>query len=406
MGYAKAQLEKSFSHIGGKFVCANCFEDYAIKNFIELNAKTTECDYCGGVSDSDEPIAADLADVTELIASGVESAYEDPANSAGWCSAEGGWLVTTYDSYELIEELVEVSSDADGLLDDIAGSIEGREWCEIDPYGDPVSDSLYFDWKRFTQQIKHHARYVFYKLPKEKKGIQSYRRPDNPYDILDCIGKYANVLDLITMLPVGTPFIRVRIHKSTEQCTTYKELGPPLAEHAKNANRMSPAGIPMFYASFDEETSLCETSNDSCELLTVATFKTLKPFQVLDLSKLPEVPSIFDEENRWLRQSLIFMNDFLEDISKPVARDGCEHIEYVPTQVVTEYFRHLFRTINRKKIEGIIYPSSVSPEGKSCVLFFEQGQCTQDDIDLDENKWLSMITASVKTVKNDVISAL
>jgi hypothetical protein len=164
---------------------------------------------------------------------------------------------------------------------------------------------------------------------------------------------------------------------------------------------MSPSGIPMFYAAFDEKTSIAETSGGSKESVTIASFKTIKPFQVLDLTTLQPTPSIFDEESRYLRQSTIFMSNFLYDISKPVVKDGSEHVEYVPTQVVTEYFRHLFRPKNKKAIKGIVYPSSVFAGGKSCVLFFQQENCIQDETDLGENKWLSMITASVKTVSND-----
>jgi len=397
MGYAKAQLEKGFSPIGGKFVCANCFEDYAIKYFIDLNAESMECNYCGEVSEGD-CIAADIDDVIEFIIAGVESEYEDPANSIGWCSGEGGWVgAPVYDSDELIEELVEVSSFSEGLIDDIVESLAERQWCQIDPYGDPLSDEFFLDWGHFSKQIKHQSRYVFYKMPKRKNGSNHYSRADNPYDILDCIGSFAERLGLLSTIPANTALIRVRQHDASESFSTYSELGPPPVENAIYSNRMSPSGIPMFYAAFDEKTSIAETSGGSKDSVTIATFKTIKPFQVLDLTSLHPIPSIFDEENRYLRQSTIFMNNFLADISKPVIKDGSEHVEYVPTQVVTEYFRHLFRPKNKKALKGIIYPSSVFAGGKSCVLFFQQENCTQDDVNIDDNKWLSMITASIKT---------
>src|SRR6266496_5470483 len=170
MGIAKSQLEKGFLGIGGKFVCAYCFEDYAIKSFVEANAENHECDYCGELSD-DEPIAAYIDDVIEFIIAGIESEYEDPANSVGWCSAEGGWVgATVYDSDELIGDLIEASPFADGLVEDIEESVAGRQWCQIDPYGEPLSDEWYFDWEHFSKRLKHHTRYVFYKLPKKKKG--------------------------------------------------------------------------------------------------------------------------------------------------------------------------------------------------------------------------------------------
>ncbi len=40
----------------------------------------------------------------------------------------------------------------------------------------------------------------------------------------------------------------------------------------------------------------------------------------------------------------------------------------VPTQVVTEYFRHIYQTSDGKSIDGMIYPSSKTGE-KAIVIF-------------------------------------
>jgi hypothetical protein len=47
-------------------------------------------------------------------------------------------------------------------------------------------------------------------------------------------------------------------------------------------------------------------------------------------------PSLFDEQRRHLRAGLSFLHDFAADLAKPIEKDGREHIEYVPTQIVTE----------------------------------------------------------------------
>jgi len=36
---------------------------------------------------------------------GLRQEYEDPSNSVGWCSEEGGWLLPTMDSYDLLGDL-------------------------------------------------------------------------------------------------------------------------------------------------------------------------------------------------------------------------------------------------------------------------------------------------------------
>jgi len=79
------------------------------------------------------------------------------------------------------------------------------------------------------------------------------------------------------------------------------------------------------------------------------------------------------------------------ELSKPIEKDDKSHIEYVPTQVFTEYIRHAYKFEDGSKFEGIIYPSSIQPSGISCVLFVENDQCC--DKDVAERKWKPYILA-------------
>jgi hypothetical protein len=81
------------------------------------------------------------------------------------------------------------------------------------------------------------------------------------------------------------------------------------------------------------------------------------------------MPSIFDTEKYEARQILIFFKKFIEAISKPIQKDGQEHIDYVPSQVVSEYFAEIFKKDDNHQLDGIVYPSAVSPNGKNIVLF-------------------------------------
>ena len=60
-------------------------------------------------------------------------------------------------------------------------------------------------------------------------------------------------------------------------------------------------------------------------------------------------------------------------------KSGLEHIEYVPTQILTEYFRHLYLDPARDRVWGIIYPSAANLGHKSCVLFLENEHCCDPD---------------------------
>jgi hypothetical protein len=51
----------------------------------------------------------------------------------------------------------------------------------------------------------------------------------------------------------------------------------------------------------------------------------------------------------------------------------------VPTQIVTEYFRHRFlyeyEPGKKSQIHGILYPSSKANDGINAVLFFDRFSC-------------------------------
>jgi hypothetical protein len=156
-------------------------------------------------------------------------------------------------------------------------------------------------------------------------------------------------------------------------------MGTVPINKAKYANRMSPAGISMFYGSFESNTAFKEivdiNRSKQGNIVSIATFKTLKKLRVLDLCHLSDVPSLFDAGSRHLRSSLIFMRAFREEFRKPISKSKLEDIEYVPTQVFTEYIRHKYEDIEGNPIEGILYPSSRNPRGISCVLFILNEQC-------------------------------
>lgn len=67
------------------------------------------------------------------------------------------------------------------------------------------------------------------------------------------------------------------------------------------------------------------------------------------------MPSLFDKKNRYARDVIRFLNKFSVKVSSPIERDGREHTEYVPTQMLSEYFRHIFK-YKKHSIDGILYP--------------------------------------------------
>ncbi|HAZ13202.1 MAG: hypothetical protein A2X86_16075 [Bdellovibrionales bacterium GWA2_49_15] len=108
--------------------------------------------------------------------------------------------------------------------------------------------------------------------------------------------------------------------------------------------------------------------------VVVSKFELLNDIYIIDLTRLPAVPSIFDNVRARDRSMSIFLRRFLEDFAKPIKKGGREHIEYVPTQVVTEYCKYNVSKAG-ELIKGFMYPSSVNKGGTSYCLFFDRYDC-------------------------------
>jgi hypothetical protein len=365
MGHAKNEymrmLDDGRSSVGHKFVCSNCIEDYALKDFIEENAiEGHGCDYCQGSYEGLTSIDSDT--LLDFIGEGLRTEYEDPVNSVGWCSAEGGWLLPTTDLYDLFEDL--------GLgkfCEDAAQAFSGHEWVERDPYGDRPWEQQLSRWAQFCDYVKHHQRFFFHS---DDTGPPS----ESLVDILDYIGKVAIEARMVRTLDAGSILYRARQHSEdlTITTTSIAELATPPANLAVASNRMSPAGIPIFYAARDPETAFLETATADATrpVVSIGKFETTAELRVLDLGEIPPIPSLFDESERHLRAGLKFMHAFADDLAEPIKRDGREHIDYVPTQIVSEFFRLRF-CVPGGPIDGICFKCSKHINGICVCLFFK-----------------------------------
>ena len=230
---------------------------------------------------------------------------------------------------------------------------------------------LAFSWEAFCELIKHGRRYFFLGEPPERDLF-------SPLKLLEQLGICCERFDLVTTLPVHHMVYRARHQKQGERHETVGGLGPPPRDKATVANRMSPPGIVMFYASDDEETAVREVAKDPVShsgRYAIGRFRTLREVWILDLTAIPEIPSIFEPILDSLeydpRPPLVFLNYFADELSKPTAGYSSAHIEYRPSQVVTEYFRTAF-VHHGAPLAGIRYKSARHQNGSSVVLFASQ----------------------------------
>jgi HEPN/RES N-terminal domain 1/RES domain len=377
-----------------RFVCPACVDDYAVQAFIADNAEEHQCSYCDAQPDGDgDPIAAPFQDVAVFIRKGIEREYEAPENSVGWDSGEGGWQgVEPMDARDLMDQVGLESSNQE-FLEDLCDELNDQEWVHQDPYVLPLDEAMHYSWERFSDQVKHKTRFVFFKVVTTTGEFDS-----EPYSILDEIGRIlCRMLDLVRILPAGTRLIRARQHPAADNPATAKELGSPPKELASQS-RMSSAGIPMFYAADSEATAFAETFTDNPAKphLTFGVFQALRELRLLDLTDIPSVPSIFDEEAAATRNALSFINSFEADVTAPIPDDHSAHYLYVPTQVVAEYFRHVFALPDGGKLDGIVFNTSRGPGGKCYTLFADANQCT--DSPADTSKTLVLLSHPKNTI--------
>jgi hypothetical protein len=393
------------SHASAEYVCAKCFDDEGLKQFIESRAKSEECDFCGATAN--EPIAAPLDEVIEHIAHCIGAYFDDPANTLPYESAEGGYQGATYSTDEVFEALdLDFPSDkGDRLRNAVSRGLGNVLWSDTEPFALSPAERLQFSWDHFCRVIKHQFRYFF----------AEHRRADDelysPAEILQIIFRYARDEGAFVTLRRGSHIFRARHQPNGRKYATAATLGPPPVENAVQTNRMGPPGIVMTYAADDPKTALAETANEPGSF-AVGEFVTERDALILDLTRLPPVPSPFAELPDSLeydpRPRLLFLHGISREISRPIARDDRVHIEYVPSQVVTEYVRTAVK-VDGRLVDGIRYQSWRRKAQTALVLFANQDNLILEKAEQPQfyhsakDRWLKLEKANVKAVTaNDI----
>lgn len=360
-----------------KFVCASHIGDEAIKRYIKSHSHNGKCDYCKDARDRNVISLDDLGDYMEEA---IRFYYDEAGNALGYISSEGGYIGSHFDTYDLLWDELELDVEDAKLQDDLVHVLPDTVWCHQDPYGLNESEELFFDWKDFKRTVKHKARYSFFFIEKVKDdNVPKYTV--NASEILQEIGRLITRYNLIKKLPAGTVLYRCRQHKTVDEVSEPKDIVSPPLECVTFSNRMSPAGVPMFYGGFDTDTAVRETvdiSDVEKPYYTVGEFSSINEITIVDFSALPPRPSIFDIVKRKHFYPINFLWNFVTDLSKAVIKDGREHIEYVPTQVVTEYIRYILAKNPKHKVGGIIYPSAKLHRHKACVLFLDNKESLKE----------------------------
>ena len=358
-------------------ICPECIGDPALAEFISNNATQGSCKYCG--QERDRPFASRLSVVAEHMATIVNEEFQHVARGTEGLYHDG------FENLLLLE--IEFKPTNDCVRTDIASFFNKRIW----GWKDTFSDRLQCAWNRFCDKVRHSRRYTFW-WSTEDIVPEGHPLHLPASKVLDEVSIVVAELGLIRELPIGTEFWRAQPHKNGKSPKPPEEFTSAPVNLAVTPNRMSPAGIPMFYGADDFETAVCEITPKDAPLgwrASAVRFKALRPLQVLDLSvdlapKLRQRSYFALDGRRW-RHYLRFLEQFSGDVSQRFIYDHeflqrCAgeprpEIDYAPTQVFTEYVRYHLHSPGGQPIDGIRYRSSLSDSGCCVVLFFDQDDC-------------------------------
>lgn len=379
------------------YVCEACIEDEELQEVVRANLVSQRCDYCQ--STSSLLIASELAPVIERMRYAVNEVFTDPASELPFDGREGGYQGPVIDdSYDLFEQMNFCVENSD-LLNDLMEQFAGELLCYRDVFG-PSSEEFFEDaWERFKRVVQHQRRYTFW----DSEDLGEYGDPARNVPashMLPEIGRNIERVSPILVLPIGTDIWRVQVFDLGMSSTDSARYTSPPTDRANQPNRMSPGGISMFYGADNFETAVAETVDPSSmegREATGARFRTLLPLNILDLSRFHGRRSFFVKLDRRGRNAVEFLTAFGRELSRPIQRDERQHIEYVPTQVFTEFVRFKMTTPNGEPLHGIKYRSSKN--GQGCyVIFAEQSDCLPDIADRLRPQLLGFVEGSIQTL--------
>jgi hypothetical protein len=184
------------------------------------------------------------------------------------------------------------------------------------------------------------------------------------------------------------------------------QLGPP-PEKLRRAGRMNASGILAFYGAFDADTCVAELRPAVGETVVSARFELTRPILVLDTTKFtgrPKAINIFAPTYVTRMRLWKFMAKFMNEISRPCLPDD-EHLDYVPTQVVSEYLVHLHKLKiddDERSIEAIIYRSAQNGNGKNIAIFGDAA--TVEGARSSSHHFFQTEKAAIKLVEDSLAS--
>ncbi|AXI48541.1 hypothetical protein C1J03_22620 [Sulfitobacter sp. SK012] len=350
-----------------------------------------ECSYC----EEEREHVAPFDNIAEFIGERMGAFYGRAVDQLPYITREGGYQGRHEDTYDCLLGSIGIAINSKRpklLTDDLVSNIRDDAWCDAwcdyDWLSLDIDQSLQSSWKQFCHVTKGQRRFFFHHI-----GEPETSHPDER-SIFGFLNELATLIEargLIQTLPKGTSFYRARQNKNSDGWSAALELGPPPVEVSLQSNRMNPPGIPMFYGADTTDLAVAETRQID---VTVGRFETNRLIRVVDLANLPPVPGFFSEATREHLQTLEFLHSLSETMAEPVAQNNSVNVDYIPTQILTEFLRDY--DFADGPIDGISYVTALGLQSFNTVLFATRENVTDDiDLSVGESRWLVLTDTEV-----------
>ena len=236
------------------------------------------------------------------------------------------------------------------------------------PTDDGGSTDHLLSWAQFSDEIRTRNRYFPQTVP-DRQTLETVLRRS------------------VERVEKDVALYRARVIDS-DVVPDAREMGAPPANKA-TAGRANPVGIPHLYLSFAPETCIYETRVANHTRVAVGTFHASRDLSVLNLADV-DPPDFFDidiDEPDSVSEQVrrVSFHRYLvalgNELRKPV-RASDQPTDYIPTQYLCELAKSL-------GLDGVLYSSSLHPEGRNLVLFNVQAATCDSDVKVVEITSLS-----------------
>ena len=367
-----------------KYCCGHCVNDADLDAFIGAGSDAGDCSYC----ERSDVAVKNISRLADHMRCCLEQHYGYAVGQLPYVTRDGGYQGPNWDTWDLLQEVVGFTPECHDLLGDLSSEISQETWCEFDWLSLEHDQALLSGWDAFKETVKYRRR--FFSMSHEIVDPHQAGQPDY-FPISRLVKALVSILEgsnLIRTLAIGDTVYRARASEGGKLFENSKELGPPPPDDAIQANRMSPPGIPVMYASSDVATATQEIGDVPC---SVGVFEVAKNMPVLDLTQIPDVPGIFSGCERKVRQGLIFLHQFANEIQKPIKRSKKPEIDYIPSQVFTELIR--ITPIEGSRVAGLVFRSAASCSGLNYAFFAGGGEIVDSGSPVDSTTKFRLISA-------------